>query len=552
MVASPNSFCAGRLLRRILGKKIGARWPWRRSPRIPQNDKASFAKSGKLDDPMDTQTKAPFPLTRVFALVSLAVTAAATLLVTNLISSQEKKVLIEEGQQYAIRVAEHLNRSLGRDFSPLRSSSSWILELQDQERYARLDALVRDSTGAFGVDRIVLFDPDGVIRYCTDPVFVGHRPNEEDSFDAVQRGQTVTHLALKGEDSDLDGTPHKRNLLETYYPLRFSSSPDASQAEIAGILEIYQDASPLFSEIRRAERRVAWIVILTMGGLFSILLMLVVRADRTILAQHRELREQRDRMEETVQSRTTELFEVQDRLIEASRRATLGTMAAGIAHEINNPLGSMAACAEGLLQRAKEASFRDSEEFRDFPDYLEIIRREAYRCKDVTSRLLDLTRSAPLKKQWFRLDPMLRDLRLLISHRPKSTLKNLQIDAADGTVYGDPNGIKQVLLNLLQNAFDAVQDRADAKVVLQSKIESDRWTLTVTDNGEGFEPEAGQRLFDPFFTSKSAGRGTGLGLAVSRAIVQRHGGEIRAQSQGPGMGASFVLVLPLREDNHER
>lgn len=500
---------------------------------------------------MESKPKPPFPLTRTFAIVSLAITALATLLVVSLISAQEKRVLIAEGQEYAVRVAEHLNRSLGRRFFPAGEAPAPDLGLHSPGRYESLDAIVRDSTEAFGVDRIVVFDLQGVIRYCTDPSFVGKKPGEEDSFDAVQRGEIVTHLALKGEDSDLDGTPHRRNLLETYYPLRVASGSDNPRGRIAGILEIYQDASPLFSEIRRAERRVAWIVVLAMGGLFSILLLLIVRADRTIRSQHRELLQQRDRMEETVQLRSRELLEAQDRLIEASRRASLGTIAAGVAHEINNPLGSMAACAEGLLSRSKTASFRDAEDFRDFPEYLEIIRKEAYRCKDVTSRLLDLARSTPLKKQWFRLDPLLRDLRLLLAHRPNAAMRNLQISAEDGTVFGDPSGIKQVLLNLLQNAFDAVGGRPDPKVFLESKIEGDRWTLVVGDNGEGFDRETGQKLFDAFFTSKSLGRGTGLGLAVSRAIVQRHGGEILAQSPGPGLGSRFVVTLPLREDSHE-
>ncbi len=225
---------------------------------------------------------------------------------------------------------------------------------------------------------------------------------------------------------------------------------------------------------------------------------------------------------------TSSLKEHQQKLIQSEKLAGIGRLAAGVAHEINNPLGVILGYTRLLRKRADGTLAED----------LGVIEEETLRCKEIVEGLLDLSR--PLKTAAQRAD--LGDLSSEVVGR---LAESRQLDGVavavegTGTVEGDAQQLRQVLLNLVKNGIEAAGTGGRVEVCVSGT--EDQVELAVRDTGPGIDPAVRERLFEPFFTTKP--RGTGLGLAVSQAIVRAHGGEIVASS-APGGGARFSIRLP--------
>ncbi len=498
-------------------------------------------------EPMLPPAGRPFRLTAIFTAVSLLAIGAATAVVMALISRQERQILLARSETSAAQVADHLNAAIHDQFLFPLQEEGRAEDLRDPGQYARLDHAVRDAVQAFQVERVLLFDTSARVVYSTDPALLGRALPGHKSILAALAGRTEAELKRRGSLLDLGGTPAARDLIEVYIPARRLDRLTGKPGEIRGVLEIYQDGTPLMRAIAAARAKVAWITAAAMGGLFGLLFFVVRRADGILKRQNEEIRRNAETLEETVRSRTQALLQAQDQLIEAAKLASVGTLAAGVAHEINNPLASVAACAEGLLARAEGASFREAPDFAEFPEYLRIIRKEAFRCKEVTGKLLDFARQRPAQRIPVELDAVVEDIRLLLSHEPLVRQGRLALFLNGQRAMGDPGQVRQVVLNLVRNALDAVRDRPGGRVEIETLADGPWAVLVVKDNGVGFTEEERRHLFDPFFTTKPPGQGTGLGLALSHAIAERHGGRVSAESPGRGRGATFRLVLPSAE-----
>ena len=245
-----------------------------------------------------------------------------------------------------------------------------------------------------------------------------------------------------------------------------------------------------------------------------------------------ELHGMRTGLEQRVEERTREF-------VRAARLAGLGTMAAGIAHEINNPLASIASCAEGLERRLSKGTV-DAQAQRE---YLGIIAKEAYRAHEITSRLLDFARTENGVRVSFGAGELMRELRVLLEHRLRSRQLDLdvQIEPELPQLSGNPSEVKQVLLNLIHNAIDA-SPQAGHVMVRWSRVGNDV-RIEVEDQGSGIAADLREKIFDPFFTTKEPGSGTGLGLAIVHRIVTAHSG--RVEVQDTGHGALFRVQIPL-------
>ena len=245
-----------------------------------------------------------------------------------------------------------------------------------------------------------------------------------------------------------------------------------------------------------------------------------------------ELHGMRSGLEARVEERTQEF-------LRAARLAGLGTMAAGIAHEINNPLASIASCAEGLERRLEKGTSDPAAQ----REYLQIIAREAYRAHEITSRLLDFARNGGGARLRFDAPDLMRELRVLLEHRLRQRGLALEVEyqADMPPLLGDPGEIKQVLLNLVSNAIDASPD--GGRIHVRWSAYDGESVVEVQDEGPGVPPELRDRIFDPFFTTKEPGEGTGLGLAIVHRIVSAHGGRI--ELAGTGKGALFRVHFPV-------
>jgi signal transduction histidine kinase len=249
-------------------------------------------------------------------------------------------------------------------------------------------------------------------------------------------------------------------------------------------------------------------------------------------------REIRDDLDRQVQLRTREV-------IRSEQLASVGFLAAGVAHEINNPLASIAMCAESLESRL-DALTPDEGESQVARRYLSLIQSEAFRCKGITEKLLDFSRLGEVKRQATALLALVTDVAEMLRHVGRFAGRSIEIeDGQDILVMVNPQEIKQVVLNLLVNALDSVEDHGSVRIA--ARRSGGEGVLTVTDDGCGMTPEVLEHLFEPFFTRRKAGQGTGLGLSIVHRIVTDHGGRIEVASDGPDRGSTFRVTLPLAQ-----
>jgi two-component system, NtrC family, sensor kinase len=240
----------------------------------------------------------------------------------------------------------------------------------------------------------------------------------------------------------------------------------------------------------------------------------------------------------------TEFHEQHQRLLQATRLADIGQLAAGVAHEINTPLASIALRAEGLLRSAEDPALKAAAAFKNFPRYLKTIEDEIYRCKRIVSALLDFSRSRRPEVRPTDLNALCEQATDLVGHQMQLKRVKLSLELAEGlpALPADEGQIRQVLIALLMNALDASREGGAIEVATHHGPDG-RVSLTVSDSGAGIAPEHLDKIFNPFFTTKPTGQGTGLGLAVCHGVVTAHGGDIRVESQ-VGKGTRFSVELP--------
>jgi two-component system NtrC family sensor kinase len=232
--------------------------------------------------------------------------------------------------------------------------------------------------------------------------------------------------------------------------------------------------------------------------------------------------------------------DAEHRLIQAAKLAAVGEMAAGIAHELNNPLTTVT----GFTELVMDEMAADSSQRRE----LEMVLKEARRASDVVRRLLDFSRQGERIRTRADLNEVVEDVIALTNHLLRTNGVNLTLDLAKDLewVSIDRNQMKQVLLNLIHNALQAMP-RGGALSVTTAACQRDEreWvTMSVRDSGVGIAPKDKDRIFEPFFTTKGQVGGTGLGLSVTYGIVTDHGGTIEVDST-PGEGSVFTVWLPI-------
>ena len=242
----------------------------------------------------------------------------------------------------------------------------------------------------------------------------------------------------------------------------------------------------------------------------------------------------------------TTLAEVQEQLARSRRLATIGQLAAGVAHEINNPLAAITTCAEATLRdlKADPETARAARE-RQWDYYLEEIVRQALRCKQITRGLLDLSRQKRARRDPVDLNRVVAQAAHLFGQRGQESGARVEVsaDPAVGEVATDEAMVRQVLDNLLSNALDALGGGGLVRV--STVLDGERVRVEVEDTGPGIAPETLARVFDPFFSTKDPGRGAGLGLAISLTLAEALGGALTVESK-PGAGSRFRLWLPRR------
>jgi two-component system NtrC family sensor kinase len=234
-----------------------------------------------------------------------------------------------------------------------------------------------------------------------------------------------------------------------------------------------------------------------------------------------------------------------EQLIQSQKLASIGELSAGIAHEINNPLAVIGEEAGWMQDLLKRENLKDLKELDDFKDSLREISQQAGRCKEITHKLLSFARKMESVIKDVDLHKLLEEI--LAMREREASYSNIKFFKKFRDhlpmIYSDPSLLRQVFLNLINNAMDAIQKGGE--ITIETEIgEGDSVEVKVGDTGTGIPKENLGKIFDPFFTTKPPGKGTGLGLSICHGIIEKLGGSISVASQ-VGKGTVFSIKLPL-------
>ncbi|MGD0577414.1 MAG: ATP-binding protein [Bryobacteraceae bacterium] len=485
--------------------------------------------------------------------------------------------------------ADQLSRSI--------TSATWHAMLADrrQDAYQVMGTIAQKE----GIDRIRMFNRNGVLTFSTKPEEIRHQSDR--SLDSCS-GCHVTSLPLQQMDlawrTQIFRKPDGRRSLDMLTPIY--NEPSCSQsdchahpasAKVLGLLEVQLSLAGVDSELATMRMRVLvravvefvliiiFILIFTRRFVSRPLQRLAEGAqaisqmdlDRPIQAadgsveierlagafevMRVKLKSSRDEilqftqtLESKVADRSRQLQAAQQKLQNSDRLASLGQLAASVAHEINNPISGVLNLSM-LMQRILKEDGIPAARVQEFRKYLNQVTHETTRVGRIVSDLLSFSRRGKPQRTGADLNRLIRSTVSLVDHKLKLANMALELKLASGLphVLCDAGQIQQVVLNLVLNAAEAMQAHGSGTVRVETAPGEDGKSvvLSVSDAGEGIPPEILPRIFDPFFTTKSDGKGVGLGLAVSYGIVQAHGGEIEVRSR-PGEGTVFTVTLPLQ------
>ncbi|MBU0698159.1 MAG: two-component sensor histidine kinase [Proteobacteria bacterium] len=338
-------------------------------------------------------------------------------------------------------------------------------------------------------------------------------PSKEIYMDLIRKGKDSTEDVHIFEQKD---ALNKKNI----YVSAFLKNGD-------WLLVYQQESADAFADLNRAQYIA--VIIFLVGGI-AIITMAFVLSRRMVNRIARADRE-KEMMNQQV--------------IETGKLASIGELAAGIAHEINNPVAIMVEEAGWIQDLLEEEEFRQSENLDEFNRALKQINTQGKRCKEITHKLLSFARKTDSRKQQVQINELIEDVVGLSSQRAKysNVVISTKLEKDLPALQASETELQQVFMNLINNALDAMEKKGGT-LEIASQLNGAHIEIDIADNGPGI-PEANlARIFDPFFTTKPVGKGTGLGLSICYGIIKKMGGDIDVRSV-VDMGTKFRIRLPL-------
>jgi two-component system NtrC family sensor kinase len=454
-----------------------------------------------------------------------------------------------------------LTRGADQLSETIKSSTHYdMMENRRENLHRQIETIGRQP----GIEKVRVFSRDGRVMFSSDSSDIGLTLDKraEACYACHAEGQPIGTPSVQSR-ARIFGKPGGARILGIVSPIR--NEPGCASADchahppeqkILGVLDVTVSMAEADSGIRRSEATLAILAALAIAA-SSLLLWwlnrrLVLKPVRALLAGTKRVaegdltaridvtaRHELGQLADAFNAMTERLFVVQRQLAQADKLASVGRLAAGVAHEINNPLTGILSYAT-LLQRRPGAIPEAKED-------LDVIVRETIRCRDIIKNLLDFARPTPPDRHPADLDQVVRRSVAVVMNQLRIQHVDLSLDLAEDLPPGevDSNQIQQVLVNLILNAADALEgERGSIRIATRAVAEPRPCLLiSVEDSGRGIAPADLPRLFEPFFTTKGS-HGTGLGLAVTWGIVEAHGGTIEVWSE-ESKGSRFTVRLPL-------
>ena len=296
------------------------------------------------------------------------------------------------------------------------------------------------------------------------------------------------------------------------------------------LLVYKQASSDAFSDLRNAQA--AAVVFFVLGGIAIVALAIWMS----------------NKMVYRIASSDREKEIMNQQVIETGKLASVGELAAGIAHEINNPVAIMVEEAGWLQDLMEDGAFENEEDIKEFERALNQIRVQGRRCKEITHKLLSFARKTDSRIEDFEIGPLLEEVVSLSAQRAKYSNVELttHMEPKLPAISASHSELQQVFLNLINNALDAM-DKTGGKLEVSAQQEGKNIIINVIDDGPGIPKANLARIFDPFFTTKPVGSGTGLGLSICYGIIHKLGGEITVKS-AVDVGTTFSIRIPVKTE----
>jgi two-component system NtrC family sensor kinase len=486
---------------------------------------------------------------------------------------------------------------LGADqLSKAITSATWHAMLADNRQAAY--EVMQTIAAKQGIDRIRIFNREGRVMFSTQTGEVAQKVDKSAGTCSVCHAslQPRVHVEAPSRVRILQAAEGRRSLTMV---TPIYNEPSCSQAachahpaemKVLGVLDVVLNLDPVDTELARIKARVfvvtaAEVVLISVFVIFFTRRFLsrpirklidgtkavsAMELDKPIEINNgseeldqlahsfdvmrgrlneavSEINQFTQKLETKVEQRTEQLKTAHKKLMQSDRLASLGTLAASVAHEINNPVSGVLNLSM-LMQRILKDDGIPEQRIPEFRKYLSQVVNETSRVGRIVSDLLAFSRRSKPQRAEADLNRIVNTTVSLIAHKLKLSNVEIVVELEEQLplVHCDASQIQQVVLNLLLNGAEAIHSKEDRRLAVRTSATAGREEviLSVSDTGEGIPKENLAKIFDPFFTTKPEGKGVGLGLAVLYGIVQAHGGEVSVDSK-PGQGATFTVVLPV-------
>jgi two-component system NtrC family sensor kinase len=489
----------------------------------------------------------------IIAVGSVAITIIA--IFSYFIIESQKKALIQQIEHHANQLSE-----------TVKSGTRYDMLLNQRDRVHR----IIDSMGKQdGIDKIRIFNKEGEIIYSSANEDIGELVDKqaESCYACHAVDQPLEKISITERTRIFELQDSKTlGIINPIYnePSCWQASCHAHDADqkVLGVLDVTMSLDEVEEQISSNEMKMVTFAVSAIITISFIIWFFVqhlvgkpvnqlVKATNVVasgdlnykIANHKK--DELGQLAKSFNEMTQKLADAQRQLIQSDKLASLGRLAAGVAHEINNPLTGVLTYSSFLLKRANG----DSETKND----LEVIVRETKRCREIVKGLLDFARQAPVQKTAVSIAAVIDQVLSIIDNQLRLKKAHVRKDIAGDLPHipADANQMQQVFMNLLVNAADAVESE-DSEILISANrcdIDGKEYVqIKVRDNGCGISRENLTKIFEPFYSTKGQ-RGTGLGLAVVWGIIEKHGGKITVDSE-TGNGTTFTVQLPVEEHSH--